>query len=417
MSRAVEMLRVAGVDRYEGKGHELLGIAAAGFAYNYAREAVEYLGLGDSVALLKVSSVNPLPRALMRQILRHVDDLLVVEDVAPYLEEGMLAEAAAVGRDVQVHGRRSGALPGAGETTPDQVFAALGALAPSARAAPSPTVRWDRDRARVARDIAPLIPRRQISFCSGCSHRTTYYALAQAFENLDINDPIVVGDIGCYTLGFFPPFQILQTMTSMGASMGTAAALAQLNPTRRVVAVIGDSTMYHAGMPGLLQISHLRLPVVVLVMDNAVTGSTGQQPHPGTWQHSESNTIVPIEDIAKAYRIPYVRVVGSFQLKRLAAILEEALRQDGPALVVSRQACALEPSEIGRRIIVARIDDSLCDGCLACVNDFGCPAFVPAENGSNKIEVEAVLCTGCAACKLVCPQGAISFGRAEAHRR
>jgi indolepyruvate ferredoxin oxidoreductase alpha subunit len=258
------------------------------------------------------------------------------------------------------------------------------------------------------------VPRRQISFCSGCSHRSTYYALAQAFEGLGLEDPIVVGDIGCYTLGFFPPFNILQTMTSMGASMGTAAALARLNPERKVVAVIGDSTLYHAGIPGLVQIAHLRLPVTVLVMDNSVTGSTGQQPHPGSWQHGDGLTIVPIEDIACACGVPFVRVVGSFQLKRLVGILEEALRQEGPALVVSRQACALEPSEIGRRSIVAAIDEALCDGCLACVDEFGCPAFVPAPSGSGKIEVDGLECNGCAACKFVCPPRAISFVRREA---
>jgi ferredoxin len=118
---------------------------------------------------------------------------------------------------------------------------------------------------------------------------------------------------------------------------------------------------------------------------------------------------VPNEDIARACGFPFVRVVGSFQLKRLPGILEEALRQEGPALVVSRQACALEPSEIGRRSIVARIDEALCDGCLACVDEFGCPAFVPAPSGSGKIEVDGLECNGCAACKFVCPDAAISF--------
>ena len=115
---------------------------------------------------------------------------------------------------------------------------------------------------------------------------------------------------------------------------GTAAALAQLNPGRKVIAVIGDSTMYHAGQPGLLQISHMGLPVLVLVMDNSVTGSTGQQPHPGSWQHRGERTIVPIEEIGKTYGFPFVRALGSFQLKRITATLEEALQLDGPAMVV-----------------------------------------------------------------------------------
>ena len=402
LARARAELDGAGIDTYEGSGDERLGVAAAGFAYNYAREAVESLGLLDDVSLLKVSSANPLPRTLMRRFLEPLERVLVVEDVAPYLEEALLAEAGAMGKQVTIAGRRSGALPGTGETLPDTVIEALEKLtstAPSSSESDS--------------HATSSLPRRQISFCSGCSHRTSYAALAEAFEAAGIDDPIVVGDIGCYTLGFFPPFSILQTMTSMGASMGTAAALAELNPHRKVVAVIGDSTMYHAGMPGLLQLSHRKLPVTVLVMDNAVTGSTGQQPHPGSWQETEGRRVVPIEDIGKALGLSYVRVAGAFQMKKLPKLLEEALRCDGPSMVVSRQACALLPSELSRRTLVAKIDEALCDGCLACIDAFGCPAFVPEENGSGKVRVDLVECTGCASCKFICPPDAISFVRRD----
>lgn len=414
LRNAGELMEAGGFDRMEGPVRARVGVAAAGFAYNYAREAIDRLGLTDDVGVLKISSVNPTPRTVVRRFLQRVEDVVVVEDVAPFLEEMLLSEATAMGRTVCLHGRRSGALPAAGETRPDDVTRALGDLFRKRRPHFGLQAALSGDnkvRAGAASAVHALIPRRQISFCAGCSHRATYYALAEALENRGIDDPIVVGDIGCYTLGFYPPFKILQTLTSMGASMGTAAALAQLNPQRKVVAVIGDSTMYHAGMPGLLQISHLRLPVLVLVMDNAVTGSTGQQPHPGSPQAADGHHIVPIEEIGRTYGFPFVRAVGSFQLKRLTPLLEEALQQDGPAMVVSRQTCELEPSVIGRRSIVAQIDQTLCDACQACVDEFGCSAFIPVEDGSGKITVDAVLCTGCAACKFVCPPGAISFVR------
>lgn len=417
LDRASALLQDADFDRYWGSGYESIGVAAAGFAYNYARESIDGLGLTDKVALLKVSTVNPSPQKIIRRFLSHVDHVLVVEDVAPYLEESLLAEAAAMGKSLKVHGRLSGALPSTGETIPESVTEALASVVRRQMPQLKASLKHNGltpQREALNSEIQPLIPNRQISFCAGCSHRSTYFALAEALENLGMDDAIVVGDIGCYTLGFFPPFNILQTMTSMGASMGTAAALAQLNPTRKVIAVIGDSTMYHAGMPGLLQISHQGLPVLVLVMDNSVTGSTGQQPHPGSWQYREERNIVPIEEIGKTYGIPFVRAVGAFQLKRLTPILEEALTIDGPAMIVSREACALHPAEIGRRIIVAEIDPELCNACMICVDGFGCPAFVPAENGSGKIEVDAVQCTGCASCTFVCPERAISFKRKEA---
>ena len=415
--RAGELMEQAGIDTYTATGQESIAVVGAGFAHNYACEVVADLGLGDQIALLKVASVNPPPRTLIRRLLSHVDDVLVVEDVAPFLEEVILAEAATVGRVVRIHGRRSGALAGVGEMHPDQVRTALVEIV--RQRLPHQLASFGENggtpaAVNIKQEIASLIPRRQISFCAGCSHRSTYFALVEALTNLGIEDPIVVGDIGCYTLGFFPPFEILQTMTSMGASMGTAAALAQLNPTRKVIAVIGDSTMYHAGMPGLLQIAHQGLPVLVLVMDNSVTGSTGQQPHPGSWQYKKERTIVPIENIGATFGIPFVKAVGAFQLKRLVPILEEALSIDGPAMIVSREACALHPAEINRRTIVAQIDLDLCTGCMICVDGFGCPAFVPTADGSGKIEVDEPACTGCAACTFVCPPLAISFVRKEA---
>ncbi|MCP4362500.1 MAG: indolepyruvate ferredoxin oxidoreductase subunit alpha [Chloroflexi bacterium] len=415
LSRAQPLMEASRFDWIEGSEQGRFGVAAAGFAYNYAREVVEMLGLGDKVVLLKTGSVNPLPKTVIHRFLNQVDELLVVEDVAPFLEESLLAETAVMQKTVKIHGRRSGNLPGIGETIPDVVAQALGKLLGVASpSVPQTPLNGDVPlREDLIQEIRPLIPNRQISFCSGCSHRSTYFALIEALNNLGMDDAIVVGDIGCYTLGFFPPFNILQTMTSMGASMGTAAAMAQLNPTRKVIAVIGDSTMYHGGMSGLLQIAHQGLPVLVLVMDNSVTGSTGQQPHPGSWQYKDERKIIPIEEIGETFGFKYVKAVGAFQLKRLTPTLEEALTLDGPAMIVSREACALHPAEIGRRVIRAVIDPALCDACLICVDGFGCPAFVPAANGSGKIEVLTRECTGCAACTFVCPQRAISFVRQE----
>jgi indolepyruvate ferredoxin oxidoreductase alpha subunit len=203
-------------------------------------------------------------------------------------------------------------------------------------------------------------------------------------------------------------------MTSMGASMGTSEALAQLNPGRKVIAFIGDSTFYHAGMPGLLQIAHWQRPVLVVAMDNSVTASTGQQPHPGTWQLGDERTVIPIEDIARAFRIPHVRVVPSLQIKRLTKELEEALVLDVPAMIVSRQACVLEPGQRWKeRTVVAKVNAAKCDGCLVCVEEYGCPAFVAAEDGEGKMAIDPFLCNGCGSCKLVCPRGAIYMHRVE----
>jgi indolepyruvate ferredoxin oxidoreductase alpha subunit len=415
LRRAGEVLERYQFDQYEGTGSEKIGVVGAGFAFNYAQEAVDRLGLRGKVALLKISTVNPLPSKIIHRLLSHVSHVLIVEDVTPFLEEAIKAEAQEIQRPIRVYGRKSGALPEVGETILDDVVQALANIV--RRESPEIAIPEDTlplaERVEQVETVKKLIPRRQIGFCAGCSHRATYYALTKALQNVGIEDPIIAGDIGCYTLGFYPPFSILQTMTSMGASMGTANALAQLNPDRKVIAFIGDSTFYHAGMPGLLQIGHQQRPVLVIAMDNSVTASTGQQPHPGTWQLAHERAVVPIEDIARAYKIPHVRVVRSLQIKRLIKELEEALTLDVPAMVISRQACALEPGERWRqRTIVGKIDLAKCDGCLVCIEEFGCPAFIAAEE-EGKIAIDPVLCNGCASCRIVCPQGAIYFERLE----
>lgn len=403
-------------DQYEGTTSEKIGVVGAGFAFNYAQEAVDRLELRGKVALLKISTVNPLPSKIIHRLLSHINHILVVEDVTPFLEEAIKAEAQGVQRPICIYGRRSGALPEVGETILDDVVLALADIV--RRESPEVEIPGDAlpspERLEQAAAAEKLIPRRQIGFCAGCPHRATYYALTKALENTGIEDPIIVGDIGCYALGFYPPFSILQTMTSMGASMGTSDALAQLNPNRKVIAFIGDSTFYHAGMPGLLQIAHQQRPVLIIAMDNSVTGSTGQQPHPGTWQLADERTVIPIEDIARAFQIPHVRVVRSLQIKRLVKELEEALGLDVPAMIISRQACALEPGERWReRTVVAKVNGAKCDGCLVCVEEYGCPAFVAAEDGQGKIAIDPVQCNGCASCRLVCPRGAIYMERLE----
>lgn len=413
LRRAEQVFKRYQFDRYEGTGSEQIGVVGGGFAFNYVQETVDRLGLRGQVALLKISTVNPLPSQIIRRMLSHVSHVLVVEDVTAFLEEAIKAEAQESGRLLHIYGRKSGDMPEVGETIPDDVILALTDIV--RREGPEMAIHDDvlPSAERVEQGVAAkkLIPRRQIGFCAGCSHRATYYAVIKALQNVGIKDPIITGDIGCYALGFYPPFGILQTMTSMGASMGTASALAQVNPGRKVIAFIGDSTLYHAGMPGLLQIGHLGHPVLVIAMDNSVTASTGQQPHPGTWQLAGKREIVPIEDIARAYKIPHVKVVRSFQLKRLIKELEEALTVDVPAVIVSRQACALEPSVRWRkRTVLGRVNLSKCDGCLVCIEEYGCPAFIAAEE-EGKITIDPLICDGCASCRIVCPQGAIDYER------
>ena len=413
MRQCEAILRSEGLDRLTKVGGETIGVAATGFSYNAALEALHQLGLENQVAVLKVSSVNPAPRAAIADFLEGLERVLVVEDGYAFLEEQVRQVAGEAGHHLELLGRRSNSLPDVGEILPDHIREATRELARGK--VHSPVGEAAATASEKRREIRSTLPRRNITFCAGCPHRATYYALARAIEQSGVVNPVIIGDIGCYAIGFNEPFCILKAMTSMGGSVGMACSIAELNREQRVVAVIGDSTFFHAGMPALVQISHRQVPVVVLIVDNGVTASTGQQPHPGTRADGGPTRSVPIEDVVRGFGLQQVEVVNSFRLSELTTRLKEALERDGPSVIISRRLCALEPSVRGKRAVKAQIDRERCDGCLECINAFGCPAFSPVvdETGTTRVEADPTWCDGCAVCVQVCPVRAIRMARAD----
>ncbi|MDA8188492.1 MAG: indolepyruvate ferredoxin oxidoreductase subunit alpha [Dehalococcoidales bacterium] len=407
MRQCEAILRDDSFDRLTKTGGQTIGVAATGFSYNAAREMISELGLETHVAVLKVSTVNPAPRAAIASFLEGLERVLVVEDGNAFLEEQVRQVAGGMGRPFELLGRRSNSLPDVGEILPDHIRQAtlevvrgrihsLAGIEPNADASKR-------------KEILSSLPGRNITFCPGCPHRATYYALASAVEQARLSEPIIIGDIGCYAIGFNEPFCILKAMTSMGGSVGMACSIAELNRKQRVVAVIGDSTFFHAGMPAIIQISHRQLPVVILIVDNGVTASTGQQPHPGTRAAAGPIRSIAIENVVRGFGLQQVEVVNSFRLSELTARLKEALGRDGPSVVISRRICALDRTIRGKRVAKAQIDQERCDQCLECIKAFGCPAFSPVtdELGGTGVEVDPTWCDGCAVCVQVCPTQAI----------
>jgi len=414
MRQCEEILRSESFDKIVKAEGQTVGVAATGFSYNAAREMIGELGLEDQVALLKISTVNPAPRATIASFLEGLDQVLVVEDGNAFLEEQVRQVAGETGRSLKLLGRRSNSLPDVGELLPDHIREAMVELTRErvySLAGADCTVDTGKRK-----EILSGLPRRNITFCAGCPHRATYYALAAAVEQSGVSDPVIIGDIGCYAIGFNEPFCILKAMTSMGGSVGMACSIAELNRKQRAVAVIGDSTFFHAGMPALVQISHRQIPVVVLIVDNGVTASTGQQPHPGTNVDEAPVRSIPIEDVVRGFGFQNVDVVNSFRLAELTAKLKEALERDGPSIVISRRICALDRSIRGKRTAKAQVDRDKCDLCLECIEKFGCPAFSPAadEMGGTRVEVDPTWCDGCAVCVQVCSRHAIRMVRGEA---
>jgi len=181
------------------------------------------------------------------------------------------------------------------------------------------------------------------------------------------------------------------------------------------LAIIGDSTFFHAGIPGLINAVYNNHKVIVAVLDNLTTAMTGHQPHPGTGMtgmHTPTERIF-IENVADGCGVKYVKVVDPFKIKEAEAVLKEALARTEPSVIVFRAPCALmvvrERRRKGAEIVVCKITDK-CTDCMACVKLLGCPALI-VEDG--KVEINEALCNACGLCASVCPYNAIECAKMD----
>ncbi|MGD6934283.1 MAG: thiamine pyrophosphate-dependent enzyme [Candidatus Bathyarchaeia archaeon] len=215
------------------------------------------------------------------------------------------------------------------------------------------------------------------------------------------NDKIVTGDIGCYTLGVLPPLSSVQTCLCMGAGISQAAGMIHAGVKEKVFAVIGDSTFFHAGMPGLLNIAYNKANVCVIVSDNRIVAMTGHQPTPATGKTAmgDEAKIVSIQEIAKSVGIDKVITVDPYDIKATTKAIRELMAYDGPSVIISQRPCPLL-SERGK----PREVTDKCSGCGVCTTYFGCPAIT--QNG-GRAEIDPTLCKGCGVCESVCPHEAI----------
>jgi indolepyruvate ferredoxin oxidoreductase alpha subunit len=225
---------------------------------------------------------------------------------------------------------------------------------------------------------------------------------------------VVNGDIGCYTLGFLPPLSALHTCGCMGASIGVAHGVSKAGIAQKNVAVIGDSTFFHTGMPALLNVAYNQGDTVVLILDNRTTAMTGHQQHPGTGRtlREQETQAVEFESLARAMGISRVHTVDPYDLNQVEMALRDCLAAEGPAVIISRRECALLPVARAQWTALT-VDEARCNGCGLCFR-VGCPAIVSsdrmdAKTGRALAWIDPLLCTGCEICAQVCARQAILF--------
>ena len=337
MAEALDCSETTPLNRIEGAG--TLGVITSGAGYNYVVDLVNELGLVERVSILKLGFTHPLPRRKMQDFLAEKEAVLVVEELEPFLEEHLKAYAYDRRIDVPIYGKESGHFERVLEYNPDTVRRAFmdlkeleGDISPIHRA-----------RASAVRELPAMEPAemtlRPPVLCSGCPHTATYYAVKIATGG----DAIFPSDIGCYTLGYLPPISSADFNVSMGASVGVAGGFATVSK-KTVVAFIGDSTFFHAGLPGLVNAVHHKIDFTLVILDNRATAMTGNQPHPGACrEEAGANELVEIsiERIVRGLGVDDVRTVDPYDVNTTAQAVRDAVGRTGVSVIISRHTCSL----------------------------------------------------------------------------
>ena len=384
-----------------------LGVIACGLSYSYTLEAVKWLGIEDQVSILKIGTPHPLPEELVVKLLKSVGEILVVEELDPFVELHVKAIAGEANIPVKIHGKNL--VPVIGELSTRKVTEAIARLIDS-----KPPVDFA-ELDKLGQEAAPLLPWRPPALCPGCPHRASFYAIKLAAKKVarehgkDV-EPIYPGDIGCYDLAYNPPLEAVDIQICMGGSFGIANGLAHVVEAP-IIAHLGDSTFFHSGIPPLINAVYNKANITMVILDNSSTAMTGFQPHPGTGYTATGDETIQlkIEDIARACGVKFVEVIDPFDLKKATATIEKAIRFDGPAVIVSRKLCTVielrEKRKRKEKVIPYYIDQDKCNiKCDACIELLGCPAIIKQD---GKTMIDSSLCTGCGICAQICPYKAI----------
>ncbi|MBR0202114.1 MAG: indolepyruvate ferredoxin oxidoreductase [Bacteroidaceae bacterium] len=296
-------------------GRAPLGIIASGIAYNYVQEALAQQD-DTNVGLLKVSQY-PLPKKLVRQLLDSCEKVMVVEEGQPFIEE----QVRGVFESQNIFGRLTGELPRTGELTPDCVKQALAQLS-------IVNSQLSTDNVFAA---SPIVAPRPPQLCQGCGHRDVYTALNEVLKEFE--NPRVFGDIGCYTLGFLPPYRAIHSCVDMGASITMAKGASDAGQWP-AVAIIGDSTFTHSGMTGLLDAVNENADITVIISDNLTTAMTGGQDSAGTNKFEAICRGLGVADEHLHVVVPLPK-----NMPEITQIIRDEINYHGVSVIIPRREC------------------------------------------------------------------------------
>ena len=347
--------------------------------------------------VLKLAMPYPLPERLLIDFLKNHRELKILEELDDTLEQAIKALAFDQGLTTRIHGKAD-LEDWIGEYTPDKVRDILHHTWPDSIP----------PRATIAAESLFPVPIRPAQMCPGCGHRSAFHAIRQA---LPPKGAITVADIGCHTLGFQEPYRMGEVLLCMGASTGIASGLSLYNDTRPVVAFLGDSTFFHAGLPGIINALHNQHRLTLVIMENGTTAMTGHQDHAASGRNVNGPTeAIPVRRVLEGLGVQHIFEVDTYRQQELTVLMRQALAIDAFTVVIARHPCMLlftrnQRRKHGYRARQVWIDQQQCSRIHACVEEFACPSFSRAADGTVTVNPE--LCIGDGSCLQTCPAGAI----------
>lgn len=360
------------LNKIERKGSKV-GVVTASVAYQYAKDAFP-----EDTSFLKLGLTYPLPMDLIREFAASVETLYVVEELEPFMEEQIKAAG----------------IPCVGKNLTGRIYELNPQLL--------------RERIFGKKPEMVKLPVQAVSrppaLCPGCPHRGFFYTMAKG------KDFVISGDIGCYTLGASAPLTAMDTCICMGGGFSVAMGMAKGFEAagaagKKVFGVMGDSTFFHSGMTGAVEILYNKGHVIPVVLDNHITGMTGHQDNPGSGYTLQGDVAaaIRIEDVLRAYGYQNVIIVDPQDLTAMQKAVDDALASETPTAIIARRPCLLikrEHHDIG----LCQVDTEKCIGCKKCLK-VGCPAVMMRDGRSF---IDPTQCVGCTVCAQVCPVGAIT---------
>lgn len=389
VERLAKAASISSLNRIEWNpsGDKSVGIVTSGAAYQYVKEVF------PEANILKLGWCFPFPDDLFLEFADQVERVLVIEELEDFMERRFKELGVAT------IGKKLGAeklVPKYGPLDVDvlrKVKAQLAANPATAKYFP------DAPATNVAANLPeiPTLPNRPPVLCPGCPHRGLFYALSKF-------DVVVSGDIGCYTLGVAPPLNCMDTVLCMGGGFTVAHGMDCAKNDRPVVGIVGDSTFFHSGMTGLMDVIYNKGKSTLVVLDNRITAMTGHQENPGTGKTilGEETFAASVSEIAKAMGCKNVVEINPRKLDETSKALKTAIESDEPWLIVAKEPCPLAYRKKLEKNY--RVNQEKCKKCGGCLK-IGCPAI---ERAADKtVTVNESLCVDCGLCSQVCKFNAL----------